>query len=130
MARTKICLIVALLISTGIAVSACGGSVHYTEAVDPEIKEKHTGPPPHAPAHGYRHKRPDGGELVYKSDIGVYVVVGYPDYYFHKDKYYRLNDGSWEVSFNIKREWAPVSGKKLPPGLRNKKVCKKNNKNK
>jgi hypothetical protein len=126
MTRTKICFIVALLISTGITVSACGGSVHYTEAVNPEIKENHTGPPPHAPAHGYRHKHPDGEKLVYKSDIGVYVVVGYPDYYFHKNKYYRSNKGSWEVSFNIKRDWAPVSDKKLPSGLRKTKGCKKN----
>lgn len=130
MTRTKICLIAALLISTGIVFSACGSSVHYTEAVDPEIKEMHTGPPPHAPAHGYRHKHSGGGELVYKSDIGVYVVVGYPDYYFHKDKYYRLNDGSWEVSLNIKKDWAPVSDKKLPSGLRKKDVSKKNKKNK
>ncbi len=125
MTRTKICLIVALLISIGIAISACRGSVHYTQPVNPEIKEKHTGPPPHAPAHGYRHKHPDGVELVYKSNIGVYVVVGYPEHYFLKDKYYRLNNGSWEVSFNIKREWAPVSDKKLPSGLRNKNVRKK-----
>jgi len=128
MTRTKICLVVALLISTGIAVSACSSSVRYTQAVDPEIKKNDTGPPPHAPAHGYRHKHPDGEKLVYKSDIGVYVVVGYPDYYFHKDKYYRLNNGSWEVSLNIKKNWALVSDKKLPSGLRNKnkKVCKKN----
>lgn len=126
MTRTKNCLIAALLISTGIAISACGSSVHHTQTADLEINEKHTGPPPHAPAHGYRHKHPDGRELVYKSEIGVYVVVGYPDYYFHKDKYYRLNDGSWEVSFNVKKDWAPVSDKKLPHGLRNKKVCKKN----
>jgi hypothetical protein len=126
MTRTKICLIVVLLISTGIAVSACGGSVHYTKAVNPEIKEKQNGPPPHAPAHGYRHKHHDGEELVYKSDIGVYVVVGYPEYFFHKDKYYRVKDGSWEISFNMNEKWTPVSEKKLPSGLRNKKVCKKN----
>lgn len=126
MTRTKICFIVALLISTGITISACGSSVHYTEAVNPEIKEKHNGPPPHAPAHGYRHKHPDGEELVYKSDIDVYVVVGHQDYYFHKDKYYRVKNGSWEVSFNMKENWTLVSEKKLPPGLRNnKKVCKK-----
>lgn len=130
MTRAKICLIAVLLISIGIVVSACGSSVRYTVASNPEIKQQHTGPPPHAPAHGYRHKHPDGEELVYKSNIGVYVVVGYPDYYFHKDKYYRLNDGSWEVSFNMKRKWAPVSDKKLPSGLRNKKVCKNNKKNK
>ena len=126
MPRTKICLIVALLISTGIVVSACGSSVHYTKAVNPEIKEKQSGPPPHAPAHGYRHKHHDGEELVYKSDIGVYVVVGYPEYYFHKDKYYRVKDGSWEICFNMNEKWTPVSEKKLPSGLRNKKVCKKN----
>ena len=121
----KTCLTGLLLFSTIIAVSACGGSVRYTEGTDPEISENRNGPPPHAPAHGYRHRNGGGEELVYKSDIGVYVVVGYPDYYYYKDKFYRLNEGSWEVSLNIRSDWAPVSRKKLPPGLRNKKECKK-----
>ena len=62
---------------------------------------------------------------MYKSNIGVYAVVGYTEHYFHKDKYYRLNNGSWEVSFNINKEWAPVSEKKVPSGLCKKNVCKK-----
>ena len=76
MTRTKLFLIVTLLISVGIAISACRGTVRYAQTGNPEIKEKHTGPPPHAPAHGYRHKHPDGVELVYKSNIGGYAVVG------------------------------------------------------
>lgn len=125
MIRTKIYLISALLISVGIAISACKSTVRYTQTVNPEINEKHAGPPPHAPAHGYRHKHPDGVELVYKSNIGVYVAVGYTAHYFHKDKYYRLNNSSWEVSVNINKGWVPVSEKKLPPGLRKKHMCKK-----
>ncbi len=132
MSRTKKYLIAALLISTGIALSSCGGSgsVQYTHGVDPEIRENRNGPPPHAPAHGYRHKHQDGGELVYKSDIGVYVVVGYPDYYYYKDRYYRLHKGSWEVSYNMRYLWAPVSQKKIPPGLRDKKMAEKGKKHK
>lgn len=125
MARSKIC-IFAFLISTGMLISACGGSVHYSKVETAEIEKAPNGPPPHAPAHGYRHKHHGGEELVYKSDIGVYVVVGYPDHYFNKDRYYRLNNASWEVSLSLEGKWKPVSKKKLPKGLGNMKVCKKN----
>ena len=125
MTNSKIWLVTVLLFSVGIAISACGSSVHYTRAINPEINTKHAGPPPHAPAHGYRHKHRDGVELIYKSNIGVYVVVGYTEHYFHKDRYYRMNNGSWEVSRHISKGWSCVSGKKLPPGLRKKQVCRK-----
>ncbi len=89
------------------------------------MTEKHVGPPPHAPAHGYRHKHGDGVEMVYNSEIGVYVVVGHSEHYYYRDRYYRLNSGSWEVSLHIDGKWAPVSDKKIPPGLRKKNICKK-----
>ncbi len=31
------------------------------------------GPPPHAPAHGYRHKHQHGHDMEYNSDAGAYV---------------------------------------------------------
>ncbi len=126
MIRMKIYIIAILLVSAVIAISACKSTVRYTQRVNPAINEKHAGPPPHAPAHGYRYKHRDGTELVYKSNIGVYVVVGHAEHYFYRDRYYRLNNASWEVSLNINKGWSPVSGKKLPPGLRKKHVCKKN----
>ena len=125
MTRKKICTLVVLLVAVCVAISACRSTVRYTQTVNPGINKKHDGPPPHAPAHGYRYKHQNGVELVYESKIGVYVVVGYTEHYFYKDRYYRWNGASWEVSSKIKKGWAPVSEKKLPPGLRKKHVCKK-----
>lgn len=126
MTRTGTLSFAALLFLTGVAISSCGGSIRYTKTAAPEIAEQRTGPPPHAPAHGYRHKHADGAELEYRSDLGVYVVIGRPDHYYYKDRYYRLNGGSWEASVDLSGTWAPAREKKLPSGLRNKKTCKKN----
>lgn len=121
--RTRIIIVLLALIC--ITVSACGSKVHYTRTINPKVTAKRAGPPPHAPAHGYRHKHRDGAELVYKSGIGVYVVVGHSEHYYYRDKYYRLENGSWEASLHIDGKWAPVPYKKLPPGLRKKNICKK-----
>lgn len=125
MIGAKIRIIMVLLLLVCITISACRSTVRYTQTVNPKVTSKHTGPPPHAPAHGYRHKHRDGVEMIYNSDIGVYVVVGHAEHYYCRDKYYRLNNGSWEVSLDINGKWAPASNKKLPPGLRKKKTCKK-----
>ncbi len=78
------------------------------------------GPPPHAPAHGYRHKQRDGVELVYNAGDGVYVVVGFTDYYFWDDYYYRLVDDRWQVSVHVSGPWNAVEATHLPPGLQRK----------
>ncbi len=125
MNRTKSCFIIALVVSAGFAISACNTAIHCSQTVNPPVGEKHAGPPPHAPAHGYRHKHPDGVQLVFDSGIGVYVVAGYTEHYFYKDKYYRWSKNSWQVSSHIGKGWAPVSEKSIPPGLRKTHVCKK-----
>lgn len=73
------------------------------------------GPPPHAPAHGYRRKQ-RGADLVYDSGLGVYVVVGYP-YYYLDDRFYRQADGAWQASVNLNGPWQPVPDRSLPPKL-------------
>ncbi len=120
-----IMVIMVILMLICITLSACRSTVRYSQTVNPKVTAKHTGPPPHAPAHGYRHKHRDGVEMVYDSGIGVYVVVGHSELYYYRDRYYRLNSGSWEVSAHVDGKWAPASDKKVPPGLRKKKICKK-----
>ncbi|UCF15904.1 MAG: hypothetical protein JSW59_00295 [Phycisphaerales bacterium] len=78
------------------------------------------GPPPHAPAHGHRRKHVAGVEVVFDTGRGLYVVIGYPDHYYHDGYFYRLTGGVWEMSLKIDGGWARVSGKPLPPGLRKK----------
>ncbi|MHC4425527.1 MAG: hypothetical protein ACYSYV_05450 [Planctomycetota bacterium] len=77
------------------------------------------GPPPHAPAHGYRHKH-GGAEFVYDSAWGVYVVVGWPSHYYHKGHYYRQHESRWEMGVHMDGPWKAVSREALPQGLRSK----------
>lgn len=125
MIGSRIRIIFILLVMICLTLSTCRSTVRYSQTVNPKVTAKQTGPPPHAPAHGYRYKHRNGVEMVYDSNIGVYVVVGRTEHYYCRDKYYRLNGGSWEVSLDINGKWAPVSDKKLPPGLRKKNMCKK-----
>jgi len=84
------------------------------------------GPPPHAPAHGYRHKYHDH-ELVYDSYLGVYVVVNLHDHYFIDDVYYRWTGDGWYASHYLDKGWYVYEEDRLPPGLYKKY---KNNKHK
>ena len=79
--------------------------------------ERKPGPPPHAPAHGYRHKYQEV-ELVYDSQRGVYVVIDFPYHYYFKGYYYRLGEIQWEIGVNLEGPWEYISYEKLPEGLR------------
>ena len=80
------------------------------------------GPPPHAPAHGYRHKHQDHGvELVYDSGLGVYVVVELPNHFYFKGRYYRHGETQWEIGVHVDGPWEVVAEESLPKGLRGKK---------
>ncbi len=78
------------------------------------------GPPPHAPAHGHRRKYVNGVEMVYDAGMGLYVVVGWPDYYYYDGTFYRLHAGLWQVSLYPDRDWGPLGHRVLPPGLHGK----------
>ena len=75
------------------------------------------GPPPHAPAHGYRRKY-QGVELVYDSGRGIYVVIDLPNHYYFKGHYYRLGEIEWEVGVGLEGPWKVISYDELPKGLR------------
>ena len=77
------------------------------------------GPPPHAPAHGYRHKAAHGVECAYDSSLGVYVVLGRRDHYYDGDRFYRRSSGQGEVSVELEgSSWRVVSETSVPEGLR------------
>ena len=52
-----------------------------------KVKHKKKGPPPHAPAHGYRHKNQDGIQLQFDNNLGVYIVITMPGVYFYNGFY-------------------------------------------
>jgi len=83
------------------------------------------GPPPWAPAHGYRQKhqrayqhRESTVDLVFDSGLGVYLVVGIPNYYYWNGTYVRLNAGAWSRAPYLDAQWAPCPADELPGNLR------------
>jgi hypothetical protein len=112
---------IVVLLATGIAVLGCsrtviraGGSKGRTTSTVQTAKK---GPPPHAPAHGYRHKHRDGVVLVFEASLGVYVVSGYKNLYYYKDRYYRHHNKKWQSSGHADGPWRKSPYYKVPVGL-------------
>ena len=126
MARIARYLMIAGLITASVAVFGCRTVIVKK---DPAVTSAKSGPPPHAPAHGYRHKHADGVKLVYDSGLGVYLVSGHVDVYYYKSTYYRVHKGVFQSGKHIKGPWYKSSHKKVPNGLQ-KKLTKHNNKGK
>jgi hypothetical protein len=116
-------MILALMVAS-IAFWGCSGSVGIKTSTPVVVETKAPGPPPHAPAHGYRHKHPDGVVLVYDAGLGLYVVNGHADVYFCEGTYYRAHHGAWESTKHFHGNWKKASSKSLPAGLQNKQVAK------
>ncbi len=112
--------LVAILAGVALSTIAC---VHVHERPKPS-SNAHVhkgGPPPHAPAHGYRQQHDGNVELVFDAEIGVYVVVGHKDHYHDGEHYFRWARGQWRMSTRLGGGWVSVSTRELPPGLRAKK---------
>jgi len=95
-----------LTIGAGATVAAC---------VDPYLDNG--GPPRHAPAHGYRYRHRDGVDLSYDQGLGVYVVVGRPNYYYWDRQYFRYYGDRWQSSERLESRWIDGDVRSLPPGL-------------
>ena len=77
------------------------------------------GPPPHAPAHGYRRKfQQDGVTLELDGGRGVYVVVELEDVFFFEKRYYRCAHDGWFASTRPDGGWVVVAIGDVPAGLR------------
>ncbi|MDH5358015.1 MAG: hypothetical protein OEY48_06110 [Gammaproteobacteria bacterium] len=88
-------------------------SVKYGDSA-PHYKK---GPPPHAPAHGYRHKHQQH-DMIYDSGIRAYVVVGWLEHYFDEGFYFRFRDGRWQMSASLNDgEWKDARDHDVPKGL-------------
>jgi hypothetical protein len=88
--------------------SACSGIM---------VRDAGYGPPPHAPAHGYRAKTSHGVRIRFDSHLGVYVVLDIPDRYYYKGVYFSYRKGKWFSSNHPDGPWKKYSKKALPPGL-------------
>ena len=95
------------------------------KSAEPRARARTSGPPAHAPAHGYRHKHRTGADIRFDSNLGVYVVVGETNVYFHDGWFLRIRNGSWEISASLDGKWQTRSSEWVPPGLRAKYHAKK-----
>jgi hypothetical protein len=128
MTRTpvRLTLLAALALATS-QLGACHAHVAPSQPAPEIAVQQAGGPPPHAPAHGYRRKHASARhevELVFDSGLGVYVVVGFPGVYFHADHYFRYFGTSWQVSIRPDAEWSVAVQDDVPPGLRKQKQGK------
>ena len=80
---------------------------------------KKPGPPSHAPAHGHRRKHA-GADLRFDPQLGVYVVFGHRDLYFHNGSFIRIHGSTWQVSHSIGGPWEPRPADWVPRGLHRK----------
>jgi len=122
--KTKLLLIT--LLSLTLIACVKTASVQYSDAA-PHYKNA---PPPHAPAHGYRHKHKKH-DMTFDTGLNVYVVLGLKDHYFDQGVYYRYRDGGWQVSASIGSHWEDTINRAVPKKLYKSKVKDiKHNKNK
>ncbi|MBW2233436.1 MAG: hypothetical protein JRH17_23905 [Deltaproteobacteria bacterium] len=125
--RTASCIILILLLG------GCGpfSSITIGKSSHPAVgtdRSAWQGPPPHAPAHGYRHKQRHQGrdlDLVFDTNLGVYVVVSLPNRYYWNGYYLRIDGSQWYASTNLDSGWELRSDDSLPPGLKKQKKHKK-----
>lgn len=111
--RTAIALGAGLLLALG---SAC---VHPQPGPAPpgHAKVKRAGPPPWAPAHGYRHKHASGVELVFDAGMGVYAVLGHPGHFFHDGRFFKRRGRSWAWARSWHGPWTLAHELEVPAGL-------------
>ncbi len=101
-----------------LSVAALGCLPHYHHRA-PTPSAKKAGPPPHAPAHGYRHKHHHDPNvvLIFDAGLGVYRVSGRKGHYFHDGHYYRFMEDVWYRSARIHNGWKVVGMHHLPAAL-------------
>ncbi len=100
----------ALLAGSGSLLSGCISVTDPGYSHDPYAGNY----PPAYPAPGYRYAYPGGPNLYWDSGLGLYTVVGYPDYYWNDGYFYRWNGGYWARSHYWGRDWARCQPRYLP----------------
>jgi hypothetical protein len=116
---SRIALPLILVLAASWVLSGCSSSPSpSTTVVATPASHSGHGPPPHAPAHGYRHKHGDGAELVYDAGLDVYLVVGMKGRYYREGNYYCRRGNEWLLSSSLRGPWKIVGKSHVPAGLR------------
>ena len=95
----------------GIGISLEGGHTRTTSVIT------HYVPPPHAPAHGYRHHH-HNHDLQFDAGFGAYIVIGNPSLYFYNDHYVRFYRGGWQIRGHLNNRWRSAHINNIPHKLR------------
>lgn len=106
------------VVSMAVVLSGC--VLTATSGNHPRSQTQHRGygPPPHAPAHGYRHKHEHGVTLQFDSGIGAYVVLGHAGIYFHNGLYLRRHArGHWQSAKHYRGPWQRSAARDVPAKL-------------
>jgi hypothetical protein len=113
------CVVILAVAALGLSLLGCSSSRRTSTVVVLDrgvvVEPKH-GPPPHAPAHGYRAKH-QNVDLVYNSGLGVYTVVGHRGCYYRDSRFYRRQGDGWEISTSIRGPWRTTTVSSVPNGL-------------
>ena len=75
-----------------------------------------SGPPPYAPAHGYRHHY-HNHDMIYDSGIRAYILVGLPGYYYDDGFYFRYSNIGWQFSVRLNDGWRATDERRVPKTL-------------
>ena len=115
--------ILALVLTTGCEVTHWGGTVSFSSngdvafatpvVVEPAPIFVTPGPPPYAPAHGYRHRYHDY-DMRYDSNLGCYVVLGMPNVYFSNGVYLRFSGDRWTSAIGVGGPWRIAGSAEIP----------------
>jgi hypothetical protein len=119
---SKIKLTIILFLSFCLFAGCAGVNTVVYIPSDVHVKKRphKTGPPSHAPAHGYRHKHQHGVELEYDSGIDAYLVIEFPGTYFHNGLYSRFSpEEHWLVAVNLNGPWRIPKEREIPLKLIN-----------
>jgi len=112
--------LIAIILAASVALLGCSSrTVVRGSKTVVHVDNTKPGPPPHAPAHGYRHKH-ENVVLIYDQGLGVYIVSGYKDVYFYRGHYYRLHNGVFQTAVKIDGQWDRAWDHLVPPGLQKK----------
>lgn len=108
----------AAFLLSGCLLTATGS--HHPRGQQTKVKSHRQGPPPHAPAHGYRHRH-QGVVLSFDTGIGAYVVIGHPGIYFYDGNYLRRHvRGHWLSSRHYSGPWQNSNARDVPAKLERK----------
>ncbi len=118
--RTQLVLLCSLAIAAGAL--GCAAAKAPEIAIQPTPAPR-PGPPAHAPAHGYRRKHMSGVTLRFDAEIGVYIVLGYTNRYFHDGSFLRVSERAWEASATVAGPWRTYTEAWVPSGLRSKALA-------